>query len=251
MIKGLGTYKSEFLTPDEYLSVLSTVGLKNILQEKERFFMILESLPCDDMKRIDYNEFLKTYNEVNQGISKGGLSTRRTCGSYEECVQIIADVLPQREKINLGALLSGADSNQDRILRRDQMYRIIDGLNSRLAEGDIISILNHLDPMNSDKIDIRRFADDVNRFVRDQRYLVRFNAGSVHQTISETIVDPTEFGPSKSKQRANLLLLKPLVLDILCGLKLIGKPNPRAYFMEHAIRGGNSLGRNELLNALQ
>ena len=75
------------------------------------------------------------------------------------------------------------------------MYRVIDGLKSRLAEGDIISILNHLDPMNSDRIDIRRFSDDLNRYIRDQRFLVRLNAGSVHQTISENIVDPIEFTP--------------------------------------------------------
>jgi len=45
LIRGLGTTKSEFLAVEEFLAVLQSVGYKDILNERENFARIMESLP--------------------------------------------------------------------------------------------------------------------------------------------------------------------------------------------------------------
>lgn len=53
-------------------------------------------------------------------------------------------------------------------------------------------------------VDAGRFVDDLNAYVRDQRFSVRLTESNiVSQTIAENIVDPIEFTP-RSRERAKL-----------------------------------------------
>jgi len=158
LIAGLGTYKSEFLEFKEYLAVLQSVGLADIIKEKDTISRILQSLPANQEGKVSYKEFVEVYNYTVNGRSSKrggkGISTRRFLNSYEERIAAIVEVLPQRPTINLGSLLSGCDPDGNKMLKRDQFYRVIDSLSSKLCEGDIIELINYYDPMGRDEIDI-------------------------------------------------------------------------------------------------
>jgi hypothetical protein len=252
LIRGLGTYKDDFLGHEEYLAVLQAVGLKDIVKDKQKLFLILTSLPNNAEQKIDYHEFINGYDNVVKGKSKTGkrvvgLSTRRMMNNYRERVQAIVEVLPQRPTVNLGALLSGCDSNKDRLLKRDQFYRVIDGLQSKLGEGDILELIKDYDPMGRDEIDIQRFADDVNAQTFNRDCWVVLNDHLVSGAIAENIVDPIEFTP-RSKERSKLRKFRALIFDLLIGLTIAGK-RLRGLLMEHAKQSGKALTRSELLAA--